>query len=105
MQSTGQTSIQASQPVQLSARMTANSLGSFFLALPAPFAMTTSLVQQFVIATRSVRLEADQPAKAGYYLTPMPSTLSIFLKRLHFNKGRLRASGILTLAREDRRRT
>jgi hypothetical protein len=40
MQSTGQTSMQASQPVQLSARMTASSLGSFFLALPAPFAMT-----------------------------------------------------------------
>src|SRR5215510_3182797 len=39
MQSTGQTSIQASQPVQLSARMTASSLGSFFLALPAALAM------------------------------------------------------------------
>src|SRR5439155_19152858 len=39
MQSTGQTSIQASQPVQLSARMTASSLGSFFRALPAPLAI------------------------------------------------------------------
>src|SRR5260370_23868063 len=39
MQSTGQTRIQASQPVQLSARMTANSLGSFFRTLPAPLAM------------------------------------------------------------------
>src|SRR6266852_8476959 len=39
MQSTGQTSIHASQPVQLSARMTASSLGSFFRALPAPLAM------------------------------------------------------------------
>jgi hypothetical protein len=29
----------ASQPVQLSARMTANSFGSFFLAFPAPLAM------------------------------------------------------------------
>src|SRR5581483_1757626 len=41
MQSTGQTSIQASQPVQLSALTTANSLGSFLRALPAPFAMMT----------------------------------------------------------------
>jgi hypothetical protein len=40
MQSTGQTSMQASQPVQLSARMTASSFGSFLRALPAPFAMT-----------------------------------------------------------------
>src|SRR5215831_6052569 len=39
MQSTGQTSIQASQPVQLSARITASSLGSFFRALPAPLAI------------------------------------------------------------------
>ena len=31
MQSTGQTSIQASQPVQLSAFITASSFGSFFL--------------------------------------------------------------------------
>src|SRR5947209_8409724 len=42
MQSTGQTSMQASQPVQLSARTTANSFGSFFRALPAPFAMNLS---------------------------------------------------------------
>src|SRR5437879_5085733 len=40
MQSTGQTSTHASQPVQLSARTTASALGTFFLALPAPFAMT-----------------------------------------------------------------
>src|SRR5262249_17537843 len=39
MQSTGQTSTHASQPVQLSARTTASSLGSFFLALPAPSAI------------------------------------------------------------------
>src|SRR5262249_25348827 len=39
MQSTGQTSMHASQPVQLSARMTANSLGNFLRALPAPLAM------------------------------------------------------------------
>src|SRR6516225_7326336 len=39
MQSTGQTSIHASHPVQPSARMTANSLGSFFRAFPAPLAM------------------------------------------------------------------
>src|ERR1700682_2190628 len=39
MQSTGQTSIQASQPVQLSARITASSLGSFFRGLPAALAM------------------------------------------------------------------
>src|SRR5437588_3373352 len=39
MQSTGQTSTHASQPVQLSARTTANSLGSFLRALPAPLAM------------------------------------------------------------------
>src|SRR5437588_9556281 len=42
MQSTGQTSIQASHPVQLSARTTASSLGSFLRALPAPFAMRSS---------------------------------------------------------------
>src|SRR5260370_34913067 len=40
MQSTGQTSIQASQPVQLSARTTANCLGSFLRAFPAPLAMS-----------------------------------------------------------------
>src|SRR3954471_17778622 len=39
MQSTGQTSMQASHPVQLSARTTASSLGSFLRALPAPLAM------------------------------------------------------------------
>jgi hypothetical protein len=39
MQSTGQTSMHASQPVQLSARMTANSFGSFLRGLPAPLAM------------------------------------------------------------------
>jgi hypothetical protein len=39
MQSTGQTSMQASHPVQLSARMTASSLGSFFRGLPAAFAI------------------------------------------------------------------
>src|ERR1700730_13582148 len=39
MQSTGHTSIQASQPVQLSARMTASSLGSFLRGLPAALAM------------------------------------------------------------------
>src|SRR6516162_8170363 len=39
MQSTGQTSMQASQPVQLSALTTASSLGSFFRVLPAPLAM------------------------------------------------------------------
>src|SRR5436190_5634095 len=39
MQSTGQTSTHASQPVQLSARTTANSGGSFLRALPAPLAM------------------------------------------------------------------
>src|SRR5947199_7138947 len=40
MQSTGQTSMHASQPVQLSARTTASSLGNFLRALPAPLAMT-----------------------------------------------------------------
>src|SRR5437867_633598 len=35
MQSTGQTSMQASQPVQLSARMTASSFGSFLRGLAA----------------------------------------------------------------------
>src|SRR3954447_3860011 len=39
MQSTGQTSMHASQPVQLSARMTASSLGNFLRVLPAPLAM------------------------------------------------------------------
>src|SRR6516225_1559539 len=39
MQSTGHTSMHASQPVQLSARTTASSLGNFLRALPAPFAM------------------------------------------------------------------
>src|SRR5690242_10701219 len=39
MQSTGHTSMHASQPVQLSAFTTANSGGSFFRALPAPFAI------------------------------------------------------------------
>src|SRR5271156_1880389 len=43
MQSTGQTSIQASQPVQLSARMTASSFGNFLRALPAAFAMNEIL--------------------------------------------------------------
>src|SRR5262249_23299226 len=43
MQSTGQTSMQASQPVQLSARTTASSLGSFLRALPAPLAMRSVL--------------------------------------------------------------
>src|SRR5262249_49463368 len=42
MQSTGQTSIQASQPVQLSARMTAISGGSFLRGLPAALAMWRS---------------------------------------------------------------
>src|SRR6266540_1807908 len=43
MQSTGQTSTHASQPVQLSAQTTASSLGSFLRAFPAPLAMSQLL--------------------------------------------------------------
>src|SRR5262245_63413598 len=39
MQSTGQTSMQASQPVQLSAKMTANSFGSFLRGFAAVAAL------------------------------------------------------------------
>src|SRR5207244_808166 len=44
-QSTGQTSMQASQPVQLSARITAISAGSFLRGLPAALAMRNVPVQ------------------------------------------------------------
>src|SRR5207237_9941452 len=43
MQSTGHTSMHASQPVQLSALTTASALGSFLRAFPAPLAMMVIL--------------------------------------------------------------
>jgi hypothetical protein len=46
MQSTGQTSTHASQPVQLSALTTASALGSFLRAFPAPLAMTMILAKE-----------------------------------------------------------
>src|SRR5688500_6807175 len=46
MQSTGHTSIHASQPVQLSARTTARSLGNFLRALPARFAMMVLVLRE-----------------------------------------------------------
>src|SRR5262249_55185017 len=58
MQSTGHTSIQASQPVQLSARTTASSLGSFFRLPPAPSRMDESSVRDAAAtAARSLLLE------------------------------------------------
>src|SRR5262245_50895997 len=50
MQSTGQTSTQASQPVQLSARTTASSFGSFLRAFPAPFAIGCALAESVCLA-------------------------------------------------------
>src|SRR5687767_3929980 len=43
MQSTGHTSTHAWHPVQLSARTTASSFGSFLRGLPTPFAMSLHL--------------------------------------------------------------
>src|SRR5260370_40376724 len=99
MQSTGQTSMQASQPGQLSARMTANSLGSFFLALPAPFAMR-DLSRPKVRSSAFSRIDRLKPE----LLTQIKYSSSIFSKTAHFNKGRLAASGTTSLGREDRRR-
>jgi hypothetical protein len=57
MQSTGQTSRQASQPVQLSALITATSLGSF---LRAPdFAITFPVLDKRLNVFASHILEAD----------------------------------------------
>src|SRR5262249_42547909 len=65
MQSTGQTSMQASQPVQLSARTTASSLGSFLRALPTPFAMTDNLERK---GAQSSSILACQPGKTRLLL-------------------------------------
>src|SRR5262249_10183429 len=63
MQSTGQTSTHASQPVQLSARTTANALGTFFRALPAPFAMVSPLSRddKGILADQGTRGQGDTP--------------------------------------------
>src|SRR5579875_617078 len=71
MQSTGQTSMQASQPVQLSALTTANSLGSFLRALPAPFAMMT-LESPTCQSDGFPSILASRTLKASTLLAPHP---------------------------------
>src|SRR5262245_8648086 len=74
MQSTGQTSMHASQPVQLSARTTASSFGNFLRALPAPLAMTVtpSHLNRRAFATVFILATANSAVSRGGRIPAFP---------------------------------
>src|SRR5262249_4361501 len=77
MQSTGQTSIHASHPVQLSARMIAISLGSFLRALPAPLAMLNPSIEKR-LAPCCVLPTASEPTTGhprGFIRVPLANVI------------------------------
>src|SRR5262245_50535692 len=80
MQSTGQTSIHASQPVQLSARTTASSLGSFFRGFPAALAIVNPLTWP----ANSCRGVLGSQSRHPHYTSRRELLTAGFLLRLGF---------------------